>query len=138
MGKGRTQLALCCPCGRPEILALGLCPTCYTLKRQVEEYFGGLRQAVLDRDGYHCRGCGAPGREKRSIIVHHRVPGVFHVELDDLALSWLSCQGGAHEDGSLGDEPAAPRAVAGITPGRPGTNHAGPSTRGSLLLGRFL
>jgi hypothetical protein len=41
MGKGRTQLALCCPCGRPEILALGLCPTSYTLKRQDEEYFGG-------------------------------------------------------------------------------------------------
>jgi hypothetical protein len=81
MGKGRTQLALCCPCGRPEILALGLCPTCYTLKRQDEEYFGGLREAVLERDGHRCRGCGAPGREKRSIIVHHRVPGVSTMEL---------------------------------------------------------
>ena len=28
------QRPLCCPCGRAEILALGLCPTCYTLKRQ--------------------------------------------------------------------------------------------------------
>jgi hypothetical protein len=37
MGQGRVQLALCCPCGRPEILALGLCATCYTLKRQDEE-----------------------------------------------------------------------------------------------------
>jgi hypothetical protein len=51
------------------------------LKRQDEEYFGGLREAVLERDGYRCRGCGAPGREKRSIIVHHRVPGVSKVEL---------------------------------------------------------
>jgi hypothetical protein len=25
-------------------LALGLCSTCYTLKRQDEEYFGGLRE----------------------------------------------------------------------------------------------
>jgi hypothetical protein len=81
MGQGRVQLALCCPCGRPEILALGLCATCYTLKRQDEEYFGGLRETVLDRDGYRCRGCGAPGREKRSIIVHHRVPGVSTLEL---------------------------------------------------------
>jgi hypothetical protein len=81
MGQGIVQLALCCPCGRPEILALGLCATCYTLKRQDEEYFGGLREAVLERDGYRCRGCGAPGREKRSIIVHHRVPGVSKLEL---------------------------------------------------------
>jgi hypothetical protein len=81
MGQGRVQLALCCPCGRPEILALGLCATCYTLKRQDEEYFGGLREAVLERDGYRCRGCGAPGHEKRSIIVHHRVPGVSKLEL---------------------------------------------------------
>jgi signal transduction histidine kinase len=36
----------------PEILALGLCATCYTLKRQDAEYFGGLREQVLERDGY--------------------------------------------------------------------------------------
>jgi hypothetical protein len=81
MGQGRVQLALCCPCGRPEILALGLCATCYTLKRQDEEYFGGLRETVLERDGYRCRTCGAPGHEKRSIIVHHRVPGVSTLDL---------------------------------------------------------
>jgi hypothetical protein len=51
------------------------------LKRQDEEYFGGLREAVLERDGYRCRGCGAPGHEKRSIIVHHRVPGISKLEL---------------------------------------------------------
>jgi hypothetical protein len=71
----------CRVAGRPEILALGLCATCYTLKRQDEEYFGGLRETVLERDGYRCRGCGAAGREKRSIIVHHRVPGVSKLEL---------------------------------------------------------
>ena len=48
--------------------------TCYTLKRQDDEYFGGLREAVLERDGYRCRVCDASGRDKRSIIVHHRVP----------------------------------------------------------------
>jgi hypothetical protein len=69
------QGSLHCPCGREKILALGLCATCYTLKRQDEEYFGGLREAVLERDGYRCRICDASGRDKRSIIVHHRVPG---------------------------------------------------------------
>ncbi len=64
-----------CPCGRAKILALGLCSTCYTLKRQDAEHFGGLREVVLERDGYRCRVCDASGRGKREIIVHHRVPG---------------------------------------------------------------
>jgi hypothetical protein len=81
MGKGSAQHALSCPCGRPEILALGLCASCYTMKRQHEAYFGGLREAVLARDGYCCRGCGASGRGKRKIIVHHRVPGVSRLDL---------------------------------------------------------
>ena len=42
---------------------------------QDDEYFGGLREQVLERDGYCCRVCGASGRRKRSIVVHHRVPG---------------------------------------------------------------
>jgi hypothetical protein len=71
---GRQQV-LHCPCGNAKVLALGLCATCYTLKRQDEEHFGGLREAVLERDGYRCRVCDASGRDKRSIIVHHRVPG---------------------------------------------------------------
>ena len=41
-----------CPCGNHKVLALGLCATCYTLKQQDEEYFGGMREAVLERDGY--------------------------------------------------------------------------------------
>lgn len=69
------QRSICCPCGNGKVLALGLCATCYTLKRQDDEYFGGLREAVLERDGYRCRVCDASGRDKRSIIVHHRVPG---------------------------------------------------------------
>jgi len=46
------QRVMHCPCGNPKVLALGLCSTCYTLKRQDEEYSGGLREAVLERDGY--------------------------------------------------------------------------------------
>jgi hypothetical protein len=53
--KKGVQTAICCPCGNERILALGLCATCYTLKRQDAEYFGGLREQVLERDGYACR-----------------------------------------------------------------------------------
>jgi hypothetical protein len=45
------------------------------LRRQDDEYFGGLREVVLERDGYRCRVCDASGRDKSSIIVHHRVKG---------------------------------------------------------------
>jgi len=51
-----------------------LATTCYTLKRQNEECFADLREAVLQRDGYRCRVCAASGCDKR-FIVHHRVPG---------------------------------------------------------------
>jgi hypothetical protein len=79
--KKGAQLAMYCRCGNEKILAHGLCATCYTLKRQDEEYFGGLREAVLERDGYCCRVCGASGRRKRSIVVHHRVQGVSLLHL---------------------------------------------------------
>lgn len=73
--KRSTQRAMHCPCGRERVLANGMCATCYTLRRQDDERFGGLREAVLERDGHCCRVCGASGRGKRSIVVHHRVPG---------------------------------------------------------------
>ena len=73
--KGPVQRSLHCRCGNKKILAMGLCSTCYTLKRQDDEHFGGLREAVLEQDGKRCRVCDASGRDKRSIIVHHRVPG---------------------------------------------------------------
>ena len=75
------QTVMHCQCGNPKILALGLCATCYTLKRQDEEYFGGLREAVLKRDGQRCRVCGKPGGKKRSLAVHHRMPGKSELDL---------------------------------------------------------
>ena len=68
--KAGRQRVMHCRCGNAKVLALGLCATCYTLKRQDEEYFGGLREAVLERYGYRCLVCDASGRDKRSIIVH--------------------------------------------------------------------
>ena len=73
------QKGICCPCGRSEILALGLCASCYSMKRQDEEKYGGLREAVLVRDGRRCRAC--PNIERRKLCVHHRVPGVSKLEL---------------------------------------------------------
>ena len=73
--RGPAQRSMHCRCGNRNILAIGSCSTCDTLKRQNEEHFGGLREAVLERDGKRCRVCDASGRDKRSIIVHHRVPG---------------------------------------------------------------
>jgi hypothetical protein len=66
------QTYLCCPCGRPPVKR-GLCATCYALRRRDLEYFAGLRERVIERDGHLCRGCG--GRPRR-LGVHHRRPGV--------------------------------------------------------------
>ena len=47
-GREVTRLAqrvMYCPCGNAKVLALGLCSTCYTLKRQDEEYFGGVARS---------------------------------------------------------------------------------------------
>jgi hypothetical protein len=53
--KRKLQRSLYCSCGRSKIVANGHCATCYALKRQDEAYFGGLREAVLERDGHACR-----------------------------------------------------------------------------------
>lgn len=55
------QKVMHCPCGRDRVLASGMCATCYELWRQDDERFGGLREAVLERDGHSCRVCGASG-----------------------------------------------------------------------------
>ena len=73
------QRGMFCPCGRIEILAVGLCSSCYSMKRQDEENYGGLREAVLDRDQRRCRAC--PNIERRKLCVHHRVPAVSKLDL---------------------------------------------------------
>ena len=73
--KRNAQGALYCRCGREKIRANGHCATCYVLRHQDARYFGGLRETVLERADHCCRVCGASGRGKGSIVVHHRVPG---------------------------------------------------------------
>ncbi len=80
MGKP-AQRALDCGCGQEKILARGLCETCYRLRRQDEKYFGGLREAVLKRDGHRCRVCSKPGGRKQSLAVHHRIAGKSELDL---------------------------------------------------------
>lgn len=80
------QGAMHCRCGNAKIIAHGLCWTCYSLKRQDEAYFGGLREKVLERDGYRCRVCAELPEVDRLCIgqppsVHHRVPGVSKLHL---------------------------------------------------------
>lgn len=36
---------------------------------------------MLERDGYRCRVCNAPGTGKRTITVHHRMPGYSKLPL---------------------------------------------------------
>jgi hypothetical protein len=50
-----SQIVMHCPCGAAKVLARGLCSSCYNLKRQDEEYYGGHREEVLKRDDYRCR-----------------------------------------------------------------------------------
>ncbi len=74
MKAGRRQV-LHCPCGNAKVRLWACVRPATRCKRQGQEHSGGLREAVLERDGYRCRVCDASGRDKRSIVVHHRVPG---------------------------------------------------------------
>jgi hypothetical protein len=65
-------LAIGDPCARAV-------PSCYSMKRQDEQCYGGLRETVLNRDGRRCRAC--QNLEPRQLAVHHRVPGVSKLEL---------------------------------------------------------
>ena len=80
------QSVLCCPCGKTKIFGYGLCASCYSLKRQDAEKFNGLRERVLERDGYRCRVCAELPEVERLCVgqppsVHHRIPGVSKLHL---------------------------------------------------------
>ena len=63
------QLSLFCPCGqRIALKTLGCCRSCYDQRRHSLRFFGGLRERVLERDRFRCRGCG----KRSALVVHHR------------------------------------------------------------------
>jgi hypothetical protein len=63
------QLSFLCPCGkRIALKALGWCRSCYDRRHHSLRFFGGLRERVLERDRFRCRGCGRPS----ALVVHHR------------------------------------------------------------------
>jgi hypothetical protein len=65
------QRRLWCPCGSADVRSGGLCPRCQRAAWHSRRYFAGHREAVLTRDGFCCRGCGALNQR----VVHHRRPG---------------------------------------------------------------
>jgi hypothetical protein len=48
--------------------ALGCCRSCYDRRLHSLRFFGGLRERVLERDRFRCRGCG----KRSALVVHHR------------------------------------------------------------------
>jgi hypothetical protein len=64
------QLSFLCLCGAKtiELKTLGCCRSCYDRQYRSLRLFGGLRDRVLKRDGFRCRGCGTRSR----LLVHHR------------------------------------------------------------------
>ena len=63
------QLSFLCPCGkRIALKALGCCRACYDRRHHSLRFFGGLREHVMERDRFRCRGCG----KRSALVVHHR------------------------------------------------------------------
>jgi hypothetical protein len=63
------QLSFLCPCGkRIALKTLGCCRSCYDRRHHSLRFPGGLRERVLQRDRFRCRGCG----KGSAFVVHHR------------------------------------------------------------------
>lgn len=69
-----TQRRLFCTCGGPLPGRAARCRACSRRLLNSGRRFGGNRDAVVERDGGCCRGCGVRGAGK-SLHVHHRQPG---------------------------------------------------------------
>jgi hypothetical protein len=69
-GRGQAvQLSFLCACGSRIVLKnLGCCRSCYDRRHHSLRFFGGLRERVLVRDRFRCRGCG----KRSALVVHHR------------------------------------------------------------------
>lgn len=54
--------------------------------------FGGLREAVLERDGHRCQDCGTDGKGRRRwIVIHHKDGDSKHNVMENLITLCRSC-----------------------------------------------
>jgi hypothetical protein len=67
------------PCGRQKVIALGLCASCYNLKRQNEECFGAYENrssSGMSIDAaFATPRAGIRVPSSSTIVFHHRLPG---------------------------------------------------------------
>lgn len=110
----------CCLLCEQKVAAKGLCKTHYTkewarihqpksIKAMNKKRFGGVREAVLERDGYKCLKCGMTSTEhhtrwKRELTIDHmdhkgRYSEEQNNNLDNLRTLCLRCHG--HEDATI-------------------------------------
>ena len=70
----------------------------YRAKKSSEYRFGGLRDAVLERDGYRCVHCGEPWvRGSRRIVVHHLDHDLNHNSMENLLTLCRRCHPLMHQ-----------------------------------------
>jgi hypothetical protein len=67
-GRGQSVQFLCSCGSRIALKNLGCCRSCYDRRLHSLRFFGGLRERVLERDRFCCRGCG----KRSALVVHHR------------------------------------------------------------------
>ena len=93
---GRTvQLSFLCLCGqRIALKTLGCCRSCYDRRGHSLRCFGGLRERVLERDRFRCRGCG----KHSALVVHHRER---RNRADLLVTLYICCHVRIHRSSSL-------------------------------------
>jgi 5-methylcytosine-specific restriction endonuclease McrA len=75
-GRSRQRALWCRACAAGGRLIAGLCSRCYARRRWDRAYFAGLRERVLARDSRCCQVCHRPETGRRTLVVHHRRPGI--------------------------------------------------------------
>lgn len=66
LGGGRVHAVFMCACGLLDVVAKGLCAPCLARQHRDREYFGGHREAVLERDRWTCQGCFYRPEQRRN------------------------------------------------------------------------
>ena len=130
VGKGK-QRSLYCRCGREKIIANGFCATCYTLKRQDEEYFGVCENEFLSET---VTLAAAAEPQEEQAVNHCAPPGTRKIAVtsNDRALPWLSRQGASDKSRSVPNGAVAAGVVAGAASRRSRADFTGLHSPGSI------